>query len=87
MPHARFVPAVYAPRRFVPAHATTVKRAPASSDDSPIALRLDTEYAQFVLGPRKGVWTAVRVFSRLFDGIFPNYDELMPREYSRGVLC
>lgn len=66
---------------------TTVKRAPASSDDSPIALRLDTEYAQFVLGPRKGVWTAVRVFSRLFDGIFPNYDELMPREYSRGVLC
>jgi DNA polymerase III sliding clamp (beta) subunit (PCNA family) len=64
----------------------TIKREPAI-DESPIAIRIDSEYAQFVLGPRKGVWTAVRVFSRLFDGIFPNYDELMPREYSRGALA
>jgi DNA polymerase III sliding clamp (beta) subunit (PCNA family) len=52
----------------------------------PLAIRIDSEYAQFVLGPRKGVWTAVRIFSRLYDGIFPNYDELMPKSYSRGWL-
>jgi len=57
---------------------------PVVTESCPLAIRIDSEYAQFVLGPRKGVWTAVRVFSRLFDGIFPNYDELMPRTYSRG---
>ena len=61
------------------------KQAGLAAESCPLAIRIDTEYAQFVLGPRNKVWTAVRIFSRLFDGIFPNYDELVPRTYSRGV--
>lgn len=64
----------------------TMSKTPIDPESSVLAIRIDAEYAQFVLGPRKGVWTAVRVFSRLFDGIFPNYDELMPRTYSRSYL-
>ena len=65
---------------------TQPKTAETAANACPLAIRMDDEYAQFVLGPRKGVWTAVRVFSRLFDGIFPNYDELMPKSYSRSYV-
>ncbi len=58
-----------------------------AGESCPLAIRIDAEYAQFVLGPRTKVWTAVRIFSRLFDGIFPNYDELVPRTYSRGMFA
>ena len=73
-----------APATAATAAAKTAKTV-ARDDACPLAIRIDAEYAQFVLGPRKGVWTAVRVFSRLFDGIFPNYDQLMPRTYSRSL--
>lgn len=74
-------PALQELEKLVRLKARGMSKMELSPEETSVALRVNNEHAQFVFGKRRGVWAACRVFTRLFDGVFPNYHDIVPKEF------